>query len=88
MSDTPVEPTPANLSRLGIERTSRGAAIRAKCLECMGGSSNEVKLCASANCALWPFRLGSDPWREKREMSEDERAAAAERLRAARELRA
>ncbi len=36
-------------------------AIRAFCLECCGGSSNEVKLCVSKNCALYPFRFGKNP---------------------------
>ena len=35
--------------------------IRAFCLECCGGSSNEVKLCISKNCALYPFRFGKNP---------------------------
>lgn len=33
-------------------------AIRLFCLECCGGSSNEVKLCPSTTCSLYPFRLG------------------------------
>ncbi len=36
-------------------------AIRAKCLDCCLGSTNEVKLCPSADCALYPFRLGKNP---------------------------
>lgn len=35
--------------------------IRAFCLECCGGNSNEVKLCVSKNCALYPFRFGKNP---------------------------
>lgn len=30
-------------------------AIRAKCLDCCCGSSNEVKLCTAQRCALWPY---------------------------------
>lgn len=37
-------------------------AIRAKCLDCVLGSSNEVQLCPMENkCALWPFRFGKNP---------------------------
>jgi hypothetical protein len=37
-------------------------AIRAKCLDCVLGSSNEVALCPMENkCALWPFRFGKNP---------------------------
>ena len=60
-------------------------AIRAFCVECSGGSTNEVKLCQSPRCALYPFRLGRNPYRAKRELTEDQRLAAAERLKKARE---
>lgn len=60
-------------------------AIRANCLQCVGGSSNEVKLCTAKTCCLYPFRFGKNPYLKKREMTEEQRAAAAERLRTARE---
>lgn len=60
-------------------------AIRAKCLDCCCGQLREVELCPSTRCALHPFRFGKNPFRTKREMTEDQRAAAADRLRRARE---
>ena len=36
-------------------------AIRAKCLECSGGSSSEVNACEIPECALFPHRLGNLP---------------------------
>ena len=36
-------------------------AIRAKCLDCCAGSSNEVKLCAMPDCPLYPYRKGHRP---------------------------
>ena len=60
-------------------------AIRAFCIDCCGGSSNEVKLCTAPKCALYPFRLGKNPYRTKREMTEEQRAAATERLAKARQ---
>ena len=48
----------------------------------MCGSWREVELCASAQCPLHPFRFGTDPFRKP--MSQEQRDAAAERLRAAR----
>lgn len=59
-------------------------AIRAKCLECCGWQPLEVKLCPCTDCALHPFRFGKNPY-VKRTMSDDQRAAAAERLKNARE---
>jgi len=36
-------------------------AIRAYCLWCCCGQSNEVRLCPSTSCPLWPFRFGKHP---------------------------
>lgn len=83
----PREMTPDDLARLGFSRINRGDAIKAKCLDCQGGSHAEVRRCEVGSCALWPFRMGSDPWRETREMTEEQRAAATERLARAREAR-
>ena len=55
-------------------------AIREKCLDCSGGSSNEVKLCTVTGCALYPFRLGKNPNIKKREYTEEERAELASRF--------
>ncbi len=33
-------------------------AIRAKCMECSGGSPKEVRLCPCTQCPLYPFRFG------------------------------
>ena len=63
-------------------------AIRAFCVECCGGSANEVKTCTAPNCALFPFRLGKNPYRSKRELTDEQKAASAERLRLAREKQA
>lgn len=60
-------------------------AIRAFCIDCCGGSSNEVKLCTAPNCVLYPFRLGRNPFRTKRIMTDEQRAAATERLAKARQ---
>lgn len=58
-------------------------AIKAFCVDCMGGSYNEVKQCPSERCALHPFRTGRNPYRQKREMSAEQRENAIERLRQA-----
>jgi hypothetical protein len=59
-------------------------AIRAKCLDC-NYTSNEVAQCPCTDCALWPFRFGKNPYRIKRKLSDEQRAAAVERLAKARE---
>lgn len=64
--------------------TTPGKAIREKCLDCCG-SANEVKACPVTECALYPFRFGKNPYRTKREYSEEQKQAMRERLQKARE---
>jgi hypothetical protein len=37
-------------------------AIRAKCVDCSGGSDAEARKCVAVGCALWPFRMGVNPF--------------------------
>jgi hypothetical protein len=60
-------------------------AIREKCLDCCGDSRKEVSECPCEKCSLHPFRFGKNPYRKKREMSEEQRINSAERLALARE---
>lgn len=53
-------------------------AIKAHCKECCG--DDQPKNCVSKDCALFPFRLGKNPFRQKREMTDEQRKAAAERF--------
>lgn len=62
-------------------RTNPVKAIRLKCLDCSGGSSAEVEKCDLKKCALWPFRFGKNPFRTKRELSDEEKARLQERMR-------
>ena len=39
-------------------------AIRAKCIECSGGSLKEVQFCVIPECALYLFRMGKNPNRK------------------------
>ena len=38
------------------------SAIRAKCLDCCCGNVAEVRKCTAAGCALWPHRMGKNPF--------------------------
>ena len=60
-------------------------AIRAKCLECSCENVNEVRECPITDCALYPFRFGKNPYRTKRELSEERKARQIEVLQKARE---
>lgn len=45
--------------------------IRSFCVTCQGGSTLAVSQCPSANCPLWPFRLGNNPFYGKIANAED-----------------
>lgn len=66
------------------EITNPVKAIRAFCLECSGDSAAEVKSCPRTECPLYPFRLGKNPYRQRREMTDDQRRVLADRLAEAR----
>lgn len=38
------------------------SAIRAECRDCSGGSDTEIRKCVAIGCALWPFRMGVNPF--------------------------
>jgi len=58
-------------------------AVRRKCLECCCLLYTAVRDC-DCNCALYPFRMGKNPFRKKRVYTEEQKTAMAERLRKAR----
>ncbi len=41
--------------------------IREKCLDCCCQVQSEVAKCTAINCPLWPYRMGTNPLRPKRE---------------------
>ena len=75
------------LHRCGLPRRSALAAMRLKCLDCCSEVASEVAKCAAVGCPLWPFRMGTDPYRRKVERSPEQRAELAARLARARSAR-
>ena len=70
------------LLALGHDKTPVLKAIRAKCLDCSGGSRAEVEDCLVRSCPLYPFRLGKNPWRpEASEATREVRRHNAARIR-------
>ncbi len=55
----------AVIKRYKDKVTNRGTAIRAKCVECSGGALSEVRDCPITACALYPYRMGTDPGNKK-----------------------
>ena len=60
-------------------------SIRRFCTECMGGSKYEVELCDDEECWLYPYRMGIDPRRKKREYTEEQKESMRKALDTARE---
>lgn len=63
------------------ENTNVTRAIKLKCLDCSTYNINEIKECPVKECPLYPFRLGKNPFRKKKELSEEERHKLSERMR-------
>lgn len=59
-------------------------AIKQWCYECSGENRAEVDRCTKPTCPLYPFRKGHNPY-TSRAMTDEQREAAAKRLKEARE---
>lgn len=57
--------------------------IRLKCLDCCCESSNEVSLCPATQCPLYEYRFGKNPYRKKREYTQEQLDAMRERFKKA-----
>jgi hypothetical protein len=55
-------------------------ALREKCLDCCCANAAEVRKCVAIDCPLWPFRMGANPFRKKRELSPEQKNERAGRL--------
>jgi hypothetical protein len=56
----------ADKLELGRGQLSPLKVIREKCIDCSGGSLVEVRRCHLIKCALWPFRMGANPFAKPR----------------------
>ncbi|MDP6876851.1 MAG: hypothetical protein QF521_25330, partial [Alphaproteobacteria bacterium] len=70
--------TTAELIAVGHARLPLSKAVRRFCIECSGGSMDEARKCVAVDCVLWPFRMGTNPWRPP--LSDDERERRAKVL--------
>lgn len=64
--------------------TNPTKVIRQKCLDCCCGSYTEVDQCGVKDCPLWAWRSGKNPFRQKRELSPEQREMMKTRLQTAR----
>ena len=62
-----------------VAQGSRTKAIRRRCLDCSGYSTQEGKSCKFTTCDLYPYRLGKSPNRV-RNLSEEQKQALRDRF--------
>ncbi len=79
----PRQMNPEELASLGHSPISLLKAIRQNCISCCMGNRAEVRRCGIVTCSLWPYRMGTNPTRARRQMTYEQRHAAAARLRRA-----
>lgn len=58
--------------------------IRKYCLTCCCESAHEVKVCPAKECELYPYRLGHDPRKGKRVLTDEDKEIMRERMAKAR----
>lgn len=70
------------------QATSVLKAIKIHCrTNCCCDDMDSWKNCVITECQLHPFRMGKNPFRKKRELSDEQRQAIADRLEKAREAK-
>jgi len=75
------EDVPSEILALKFRAQNPLKAVREKCLDCCCGNATEVRKCVAVDCALWPFRTGTNPFRKRRELSPNQKRELGERLR-------
>lgn len=55
--------SPEDLRGLGHRGKPLLQAMRRRCVDCCAGKVDEVRRCTATACPLWPYRMGTDPWR-------------------------
>ncbi|MBX2806150.1 MAG: hypothetical protein KTR19_09275 [Hyphomicrobiales bacterium] len=74
----PREMSRSLLEEIGHSQMPLLRVIRAKCLDC-SHTASEVRRCSAVDYSLWPYRMGTNPFRAER--SDAQKAAAAEAAR-------
>lgn len=68
--------TEQQLAEIGHTRQPLLKALRAKCVDCSHAQA-EAARCTAVDCSLWPYRMGTNPFRAA---PSDARRAAGSRL--------
>ena len=71
---------PSEILSLKFRAQNPLKAIREKCLDCCCGNAAEVRKCVADDCALWPYRMQTNPFRKKRKLSAAQKRERAKRF--------
>jgi hypothetical protein len=71
---------PSEILSLKFSAQNPLKAIREKCLDCCCSNAAEVRKCVATDCPLWPLRMGTNPFRKKRELTPEQKCQRTERL--------
>jgi len=71
---------PSEILSLKFRAQNPLKAIRERCLDCCCGNASEVRKCTAIDCPSWPFRMGTNPFRQKRSLSAEQKTDLVERL--------
>jgi hypothetical protein len=77
---------PSEILSLKFRAQNPLKAIRGKCLDCCCANAAEVRKCVATDCALWPFRMGVNPFRKRSQLTPADKRERADRLRKAKEI--
>ena len=58
--------TPELFETLGHRKRNPIQVMRLFCLDCMGDQPSMVRKCTSVGCALWPYKLGTNPFSNRK----------------------
>ena len=47
--------------------------IRERCIDCGGDQKSEARACPHVGCVSWPYRMGTNPLRAKRTLTEKQK---------------
>ena len=77
-----------DFAKAGLEGHPLLMVIRGRCLDCCAQQDSEVRKCTLITCPNWPYRMGANPFRAARELTEEQRKRSAANLARARAAKA
>ena len=69
----PKEISVKEFNALGHHKEPLLIIIRKKCVECCVHQLGEVRKCVCHTCELWPYRMGTNPFRAEKTLSDKQK---------------